>query len=202
MDAPHSLPDVRSVTAVLLAAGSSRRFGGDKQSAQLSGEALLLRATRVLLAAGFVEPLIVLRADAAHHRALLAGLPVRIVSNPDPAAGMASSLHCALDLASAAPALLVTVCDQPAVTPAHLLQLVARWRDGSSLVASRYGDTRGVPALFAAMHFPELRALTGDRGAGPVLARYPEAATVPLSGGEWDIDTPDDLARWPDLVPR
>lgn len=200
MEASPTLSDaVKSVTAVLLAAGSSRRFGGDKQSAPLGGEALLVRATRMLLAAGFLEPLVVLRADADHHRALLADLPVRVVSNADAASGMATSLRCALQAAPTARALLITVCDQPAVTPQHLLALVAQWRLGSRLVASRYGETRGVPALFSPEHFPELGALSGDRGAGPVLARHLEAATVPLPSGEWDIDTPADLARWPGM---
>ena len=188
------------IAAILLAAGSSRRFGADKQSALVAGEPLLLRSARLLLEAGFAEPIVVLGERAQEHRALLAGLPVRILENPEPAAGMASSLVLALetlDPAIAVEAALVTVCDQPAVTAAHLRALVAAWRSGAGIVASAYGDTQGVPALFPARYFAELRGLRGDRGAGPLLARYADVVTIPLPGGEVDIDTPADLARWP-----
>ena len=188
-----------SIAAILLAAGSSSRFGADKQAALVEGEPLLLRSARLLLEAGFLEPIVVLGERATEHRALLAGLPVRILDNPDPSAGMANSLVLALnalDDKHEVEAALVTVCDQPAVTPSHLRSLVAAWRSEGRIAASAYGDTRGVPALFPARYFEELRALHGDRGAGPLLAEHADVVTVPLPGGEVDIDTPADLTRW------
>jgi molybdenum cofactor cytidylyltransferase len=148
----------------------------------------------------------VLGPRATEHRPLLAGLPLRIVENPAAPSGMASSLVVALDAAQHpdalgaagdADAVVVTVCDQPAVTAEHLQALVAAWRKtGSSIVASSYAGTRGVPALFAATHFAELRQLHGDRGAGPLLARHADSVhAVPLARGEVDIDTPADLER-------
>jgi molybdenum cofactor cytidylyltransferase len=198
--------DMSRVTGILLAAGSSQRFGADKQSVPIDGVPMLTRATRLLLDAGFTEPVVVLGARAAEHRALLAGRPVRIVENPDAASGMASSLVVALDAAQCADALdeaaacdacLITVCDQPAVTAEHLRALVAAWRDtGSSIVASSYAGTRGVPALFASTHFAELRQLRGDRGAGPLLARHADSVQlIPLPGGDVDIDTSADLTK-------
>jgi molybdenum cofactor cytidylyltransferase len=189
--------DTAHIAAILLAAGISRRFGRDKQSAVVHGEPLLLRSVRVLLEAGFAEPIVVLGDHAAGHRALLAGLPLRILENPNPSAGMANSLVLALDAAGESEAALITVCDQPAVTAPHLRALVEVWRaGGTGIVASTYGGTRGVPALFAARYFGELRALRGDRGAGPLLAGKDDVSTLPLPGGEVDIDTPGDLERW------
>ncbi|MDQ1452178.1 MAG: molybdenum cofactor cytidylyltransferase [Acidobacteriaceae bacterium] len=185
------------VTGILLAAGSSRRFGADKQSTLLGEEPMLTRAARLLLDAGFVMPIVVLGPRATEHRPLLAGLPLRIVENPAAQSGMASSLVVATDTAGDCDAAVVTVCDQPAVTAEHLQALVAAWRKtGSSIVASSYAGTRGVPALFAATHFAELRQLHGDRGAGPLLARHADSVhAVPLARGEVDIDTPADLER-------
>jgi molybdenum cofactor cytidylyltransferase len=185
------------VAGILLAAGSSQRFGADKQSTLISGSPMLTRAIRRLLDAGFVMPIVVLGPRAAEHRPLLAGLPLRIVENAAAASGMASSLIAATDAAGDCDAVVITVCDQPAVTAAHLEALVATWRStGISIVASSYAGTQGVPALFAAPHFAELRQLRGDRGAGPLLARHAEAVhLIPLPGGELDIDTPADLTR-------
>jgi molybdenum cofactor cytidylyltransferase len=185
------------VAGILLAAGSSRRFGADKQSTLVGGVPMLPRAARLLLDAGFVMPIVVLGPRASDHRPLLAGLPLQLVDNPDSESGMASSLVAALTLAGDSDAIVITICDQPAVTADHLRALVAVWRStGSSIVASSYAGTRGVPTLFAASHFPELRQLSGDRGAGPLLARHPESVhLIPLPGGELDIDTPADLPR-------
>ncbi len=85
----------------------------------------------------------------------------------------------------------------PPSLPRTSQSLVAAWRStGSSIVASSYAGTRGVPALFAATHFAELRQLRGDRGAGPLLASHAGSVhLIPLAGGEVDIDTPADLAR-------
>ena len=185
------------VAGILLAAGSSQRLGADKQAALIGGVPMLTRAARLLLDAGFVMPIVVLGPRAAEHRPLLAGLPLRVVENPAAASGMASSLIAGLDAAGDCDAAIITVCDQPSVTAAHLQALVAAWHSkGSSIVASGYAGTGGVPALFTAAHFAELRQLRGDRGAGPMLAGHAASVhLIPLAGGELDIDTPADLSR-------
>jgi molybdenum cofactor cytidylyltransferase len=194
------------VAGLLLAAGASQRFGADKQSLLIRGVPLLTRAACMLLDAGFVMPIVVLGRRAAEHRPLLHGLPVRVVENPSADTGMASSLVVGLNAAQATAgrdgaedcdAVCVTLCDQPAATARHLRMLVGAWRKtGNSIVASSYSGTVGVPALFAATHFPELRQLSGDRGAGPLLARHAASVyAIPLPGGDIDIDTPTDLDR-------
>ena len=185
------------VAAILLAAGSSERFGTDKQSTLIGQVPLLTRAACVLLDAGFDMPIVVLGSRAAEHRPLLHGLPLQVVENRSAASGMASSLVTGLDAAGDCDAVVITVCDQPAVTAAHLRALVLAWRKTHrSIVASSYASTLGVPALFSATHFDELRELGGDRGAGPILAQHADSVyTIPLPGGEMDIDTPADLTR-------
>jgi molybdenum cofactor cytidylyltransferase len=205
MTAPSATADAIAnmdrVAGILLGAGNSQRLGADKQATLIGGVPMLTRAARLLLDAGFAKPIVVLGPRAAEHRPLLAGLRLRVVENPAAASGMASSLIAGLsaieDAAGDCDAAVITVCDQPSVSAAHLWALVAAWRStGSSIVASSYAGTSGVPALFAATHFVELRQLRGDRGAGPLLAGHAGSVhLVPLAGGELDIDTPADLAR-------
>ena len=191
------MEEMSGVTGILLAAGSSRRFGADKLTALLGGVPMLTRAASTLLNAGFDLPIVVLGERAAEHCPLLYGLPVRVVRNPDAESGMASSLVAGLKAAGDCEAVCIAVCDQPAVTARHLRMLVGAWRKTrASIVASDYGSAQGVPAVFGASHFAELRELCGDRGAGPVLARHAAALqTIPLPGGDIDIDTPADLTK-------
>ena len=195
---------MQGVAGILLAAGSSRRFGADKQSVLLDGVPMLTRSAQLLLDAGFVEPIVVLGPHAAEHRRLLTGLPLRIVENQDAATGMASSLRTAIDAAAGYDAILVTVCDQPAVTAEHLRHLVAQLHGPRiTIVASGYGGTHGVPAVFAKVHFAELRQLQGDRGAGQILGEHgANIACEPLPAGALDIDTAADLQHFQQLRAR
>ena len=64
------------------------------------------------------------------------------------------------------------------------------------IVALSHGGVRGNPCLFPARFFPELMALTGDRGGSGVIRRHPEALLMLETAEEelWDVDTPQALA--------
>jgi molybdenum cofactor cytidylyltransferase len=83
---------------------------------------------------------------------------------------------------------MVTTCDMPAVTAAHLRSLMV----SGEVTASLYAGRRGVPAYFPASCFRELMELRGDVGAKGLLSSAP---FVELVGGELDIDTAEDLER-------
>lgn len=185
----------------VLAAGASRRLGTPKQLARYRGRTLLAHAISTAQAVGCGPVVVVLGAGAD---TLLGEIPshpdVRAVLNPDWASGLGSSVRVAVDAAlaavSAAPGLLLTLCDQPQVTTDLLAEIAAAHREGHALVAASYDGVVGVPALFARAHFAELRALDGDRGARAVLHRHASRVhAVPDAAGAWDIDTPADLAR-------
>ena len=94
---------------------------------------------------------------------------------------------------SAPGAALVLVTDQPRLSRALLAEIAAAFRTGGApLVASRYASgALGVPALFARRYFPELRRLTGDRGARALFTRHrDDLVTIAFPEGDLDIDTP------------
>ncbi len=193
-----------TVGVVLLAAGGSSRLGHPKQLVVHEGKTLIRRAAEAALSLG--GPVVVVL--GAHREAIaseLSGLPVRLVVHPDWALGPGGSLTAGLAALLSAPealtpavdAVLVMLCDQLRVGAAHLKALVATWRDtGAPVVASEYDGTRGVPALFARSVFDELASLSPEQGARGVIAHQPSrVVTVPLPGGDEDVDTPSDLAR-------
>ncbi len=92
---------------------------------------------------------------------------------------------------------ILMVCDQPFVDAGVIKKLIAlREQTGKAIVASRYADTLGVPALFDRSCFEELLALDDADGAKPIILRdRSRVATLPFPNGEIDIDTAKDLEK-------
>lgn len=187
----------RQLAALVLAAGASSRLGYPKQLVEFRGERLIDRAIRVAHQAGAETVFVVLGAEYERMLAALEGNPYepRILINKAWSRGMASSLRLGAAAAERAGAddLLVLACDQPSVTAEHLLRLL----DASKrehVVASYYLSRRGIPALFPDFSFHALQELQGDTGARELL-QDDAVLTVPLSGGEFDVDTPEDVLR-------
>lgn len=189
------------VGAVILAAGSSSRMGRPKQLLRFGGESLLRRAALAALGAWCDPVVVVTGAHAAQARGELRGLNVREVENLGWESGMSSSVRAGvgalLETHADAGAVVLMLCDQPLVTAEVIAALVAAHRaTGRAVVASRYAESFGVPALFARPLFGELSRLEGGAGAKQVIGRHaPSAHFVPFPGGEVDVDTPEDFSR-------
>jgi CTP:molybdopterin cytidylyltransferase MocA len=186
---------------VVLAAGSSSRMGSPKQTLQYKGESLLRRAALAALGAGCRPVFVLTGAHAELSSRELDGLDVREVLNPLWETGMASSVRAGVEgTVSADPdaaAAVLMLCDQPYVTAHVISGLVAAHRaTGSAVVASTYGGSFGVPALFSKALFAELTRLEGKSGAKEVIRRHAQDAHfLPFRNGEVDVDTPDDFSR-------
>jgi molybdenum cofactor cytidylyltransferase len=64
------------------------------------------------------------------------------------------------------------------------------------VIASLYGGSLGVPALFSRRLFAQLARLEGSAGAKHLIEENAsEADFLPFPGGEVDVDTPDDFSR-------
>ncbi len=173
--------------ALILAAGASSRLGIPKQIVRMDGETLLDRAVRIAQEADCNPIVVVLGAHEEQIRTECRLPGVKIVSNANWPEGMGASLARGIAELKDAPGVVVMTCDMPAVSADHLRLLGS----SGSLACSYYGGRNGVPAFFPSTSFPELMRLGGDAGAKALLHN---AQRVPLLGGEWDIDTPEDLA--------
>ena len=190
----------RVPAGLVLAAGAGRRFGGPKALVELEGRLLVERGVDLLQSAGCMPCVVVLGAAAARvrRRADLSG--ALVVHAPQWQRGQSESLAAGLvELSgSPAPAVVVTLVDQPLVTPAVIRRLVRRWRGGAEAVVATYDGRPRTPVLLARTVWEEVAAsLGGDRGAGPWLRSHPERVT-PVEVGDLaddlDVDEPDDLA--------
>jgi molybdenum cofactor cytidylyltransferase len=187
------------IAALILAAGQSLRMGSPKLLLRVGGETLLRRAISQARRSRCQEVFVVIgdAADRVGREAVEAG--ARTVTNPRYREGMGTSL--AAGIAALPPeceAAVVLLGDQPRVDAEAINALIEAYRTtGKPIVASRYGTTRGVPALFARSVFAEAAALSGDQGGRPLIDRHPDlVAEVALPpGAAWDVDTQEDFAR-------
>jgi len=134
---------------------------------------------------------VILGAHESGVRAALGELPVELVTNPDWQLGMASSIRVALAWAEQrdSHALLLTLCDQPRLSAAHLDHLIEEFERTGLPVASYYAGKHGAPALFPRSLFRTLEALNGDQGASALLNDGRPVSRISWLDGEFDIDT-------------
>ena len=186
------------IGGVVLAAGGASRFGSPKQLAELDGVALLQHAVDAMLAVPAIDPVVVvLGAEATRVRDAVDFGEARTVQCADWQEGMAASLRCGIEAVGDCQWVLVTLGDQPRVTP----QVIAAVMDhaesapgGTAAVRATYDGVGGHPVALAGAILPRVAALRGDVGArdllGNATVRTFEAAHLCDPG---DVDTPQDL---------
>ena len=135
---------------VLMAAGNATRFGENKLLAEFMGRPLIEYALRAI--------------------------PKDAVENQDPAAGVSHTIRLGLDALQEMDAAMFMVADQPCLRPETVQAQIDFFRTKPNcIVAMGYGKRRGNPVIFPSYFFPQLRALSGDRGGSHVMSANPDA---------------------------
>lgn len=189
------------IGGLLLAAGGSSRLGRPKQLVQFQGKSLIRRAAETLVESRCDPIVVVLGAEIDDSTSEITDLPVNICINKDWQNGMSSTIRAGLkELLRLEPnltAVVVTLCDQPHITTANIDLLITRFqRTNAPIVAARYGETIGVPALFSTELLNDLLKLKGDKGARQLIRDHlPLVETIEIEKAAIDIDLPDDADR-------
>jgi CTP:molybdopterin cytidylyltransferase MocA len=186
------------VTAgLVLAAGAGTRFGGAvKQLAPLRGRPLLEHAVAAMLAVPALDPVLVVLGHAADEILRAADLgEAEVVACEDWASGQSASLRCGLAALAGADAVVVTLGDQPFITP----QVIAAALDqlaGHDAVRAVYDGTPGHPVVLGPRVLAAAGELAGDQGARDLLSRFHvkrwEAGHL---ASAVDVDTQEELSR-------
>jgi len=187
------------ISAIVLAAGEGRRFGGTKQLEVVRGKPLVQHAVDAATGAGVDEIVVVLGHDAERVSAALTLPPsARVVVNQGYAEGQSTSLAEGLRaLDPSSEAAVVLLADQPGIEARHIASLVTAYRDEEpDVLRIRFRDGPG-PVMLACSVWPEAIALAGDTGARALFdadivrvrwLAFDEDAPV-------DVDVRDDLER-------
>ena len=182
------------IGGLVLAAGAGTRFGGRKQLAELDGRPLLEHAVQAMTAAPVGRVVVVLGAVVEEVTATvdLHGAEPFTCERWDE--GQAASLACGLAELADCEAVVVTLGDQPRMSPDAIRRVIgARDGEAAAVRATYFGDP-GHPVLLERELFESFRNVTGDHGARNLLlsAQVRDVPCDDLGGGE-DVDTPAEL---------
>lgn len=186
------------IAAVLLAAGSSSRFGEeDKLMADLRGKPVIQHSLETVASMAFAELVAVVRpieqAPVIHRKLERRGYTILV--NDRPEEGMSGSIVRAVRHVMPlrrCRGILICLGDMPDVPQTHLNRICLAAEDVRSVVASTDGFSSSPPAFIGRQHFTELLNLRGDQGARALLA---QGTQIEASMGSLrDVDTPEDLA--------
>ncbi len=192
---------MRKIGAVILAAGESSRFGRPKQLIQFRGKSLVRRMVHAARKARCSPTVAVIGSDREEVERELKAVGAIIVENENWRLGIGTSIRAGMrrliDKAPTLEAIVLLVCDQPFVDARTIARLITlQEKTKRAIVASRYANTLGVPALFDRSCFQELLALDNPTGAKTViLSNRERVAEFPFPEGKIDIDTLGDYEK-------
>lgn len=180
----------------MLAAGFSRRFGSNKLKASTHDGRTLIEHTLDGIAASLDEIIIVSRPGAA---ADLSGgqWPVLVFDGAE--AGMGATLGWGISRLPPWDACLVCLADMPYVQP-ETYRLLAEKLTSAGIVIPCHNGRRGNPVGFGSRFFAELSELRDERGGKQIIRQHErKVLEVPVRDPAvlMDIDTPEDLSRFP-----
>ncbi|HEY9312254.1 nucleotidyltransferase family protein [Williamsia sp.] len=187
-------------SAVVLAAGDSRRLGVPKQLLPYRETTLLGATLDMVRSCGFDQIVVALgkNAEAVRDRVDLAG--VDAVEVEASSSGCGSSLRTAVAAVNPlADGLVLFLGDQPGIAPTTVGRLMSAAEDGpgaaAQIVVTRYRGRAGHPFWLDRTVFPAVTRL-GDKGLWKLIAsgRY-RTATV-----EVDTAVPRDVDTWDDYI--
>lgn len=184
-------------SALILAGGAGRRFGGDKLLADFGGVPMIRRVAERVVQGGFAEVLAVTGADDTAIRAALEGLALRIVHACNWADGMAFTLRAGMAaLAPDASGVCVFLGDMPLVPTGLCAELPRLAQQSGYAARPRVSGKPGHPVAFTRAAFADLLSLEGDTGANALLRQRTDVAYCDTAdrGAVIDVDTPADLA--------
>jgi molybdenum cofactor cytidylyltransferase len=182
---------------LVLAAGAGTRFGPQtKQLAVLRGRPLLSYVVEAMLAVPALDRVVVVLGHAADEilRTVELGEAEAVVCR-EWERGQSASLRCGVAALRDAEVVIVTLGDQPFITPQVIAGALDEL-DGYDAVRTVYGGAPGHPVVLGPRVLAAAGELEGDQGARELLSRFHvrrwEAGHLCSAA---DVDTQEELSR-------
>lgn len=170
----------KKVAFVLLAAGDSRRYHGNKLLGSFQGKAMYQYIVDQV--AQLPESCLERKVLVTQYQEIAQDLQQRgytVIENHDSHLGISHSIHLALqsleamDQEERVEAVCFAVCDQPWLKKETIAKLLETWeKSGKGLACLCHQGDFGNPAVFARKYWQELKELRGDVGGKRVLRKH------------------------------
>jgi len=191
------------VSAILLAAGESRRMGKFKQLLPLSGKSFVKCCVDNLLASKASEVIVVTGHKESAIRDELINRPVKLAHNPEYLKGMAASVKHGFEAVSPhSDAALIALVDQPQIGPDLIDRLIDSYETDRPLITiPTYLNRNGHPIIVDMRLRDEVAAMDIKLGLRQVIhAHSAGVARIAVSSDVVliDADYPEDYRRMQD----
>lgn len=189
------------ISAIILAAGQSRRMGRNKLALPVHGQSMLEKVIHTVEEADFGEIILVVNRENLE----LLGTSkieghVKVTINETPEAGAASSIREALrHVGTDSQGLAFIMADQPYMTAETMNGLIARFEENPDrIVIPQLDGQNGSPVIFPIDLLPAFEAIEGDVGGKQVIAQFPGRIMYHEVDSIFelkDIDTPEEYDK-------
>ena len=184
------------ISAIILAAGESKRMGQLKQMMPLGDSTILEQVIDNVIGSKVNEVIVVLGYKADEVKKTIMPKQVKIAFNSDYVQGMSTSIVAGIKMTDRnAGGLMIVLGDQPFIDSKTIDDLITTFSIGNKgIVLPVFQGRRGNPVIFSAKYKNELLSLQGDIGGRDIVNRNPDdvlEVTVDCEGVLTDIDTPE-----------
>jgi len=162
------------ISAILLAAGQSKRMNGEnKLTKKIQDIPLIKHSVKNILFSSVDELIVVL----GHQKEIIEKLidkneKIKFVFNKDFESGMASSIKTGLaNLSEKTDAFFISLGDMPMISQNIYNQLI-KSKNNKEIIIPTYKGQQGNPVLFSTMLKKEIMTIQGDVGAKKILELY------------------------------
>jgi molybdenum cofactor cytidylyltransferase len=195
----ESFQTFERTAAIILAAGSSTRYGAPKQLLDWKGKPFVRHIAETALHSGLWPVVVVTGAHHAEIETCLKELPVQIIQNGNYAQGQSTSIRAGVGaLPSKVGACIFLLADQPQIPSEVIRALVeSHSRELQPILAPLVlEERRANPVLFDKITFPDLLKLEGDVGGRAIFSNY-KVEFLPWHDDILllDVDKPSDYKR-------
>lgn len=191
----------RSVSAIVAAAGDSKRLGRPKQLLSLGESTLIELVVDNFLKSNLREVIVILGHRYEEISSKLSAKPVRMVYNPAYSEGLSSSIKAGiLAVNTDSSGVMIALGDQPLIGADIINLLIDTYQDGSKgIVRPAYRGKKGHPVIIDLKYKDEILNISGDIGCRDILlAHQDDVETVEVNSRVilLDIDTEEDYRAY------
>ncbi|MBU0505007.1 MAG: nucleotidyltransferase family protein [bacterium] len=184
------------ISAILLAAGESKRFGSHKLSYVYKGKPLVQHALDTLSSVSAITEIKVVVNNTKPYA--LSPEPYALIVNSDYKQGMGTSLREGVRACSDnTDAYLIALADMPHVQKETVEALITEYHKGNcEILIPKYKEQKGHPIIMSARFKEELLSLNQDKGARDVIGAHEESVgfvDVEDGGVLFDVDVREDV---------